>query len=149
MPDNFFTRDDNHVPITYLGLQASKTLAFTGAAGLGAVGTVTLFTITGTVAINVIGYCTEDLVSAGGGTVAVGTSSSTAALCDQQNATAVDNHDVWHDSTLSIGGAVAGHIHVIDQNVILTVGTGDVTDGTIVFYALWSPFSSDGAVTAA
>lgn len=144
-----FTRDANREPITHLGLQESKTIAFTGAAGLGAVGAITLFTVTGTVMINVFGFCTEDLVSAGGGTVEVGTSSSTAALCNQQNATAVDNHEVWHNSVLAVAGNVAAHLHPVDQNVILTIGTGDVTDGTISFYANWSPISEGATVVAA
>lgn len=144
-----FTRDANRVPITYLGLQTSKTIAFTGAAGLGAVGTVTLFTVTGEVMVNVFGFCTEDLVSAGGGTVEVGTSSSTAALCNQQNATAIDNHEVWHNSALAVGANVAAHLHPVDQDVILTIGTGNVTDGTITFYANWSPISEGATLVAA
>jgi len=138
-----FRRDANHVPIQTLGFTNIKTIAFDGTTGKGAQGTTTLFTITGTVAVNFYGFCTEDLASAGGGTCAVGVAGATASLADQQNATAIDNHEVWSDAVLAIGGTVANHYHPIDQNIILTIGTADVTNGTIDFYVNWVPLSPD------
>lgn len=141
-----FIRDANNVPITNLGLTESKTITFV-AGTTGAVGTTTLFTITGTVAVNVFGFCTTDL--AGSGTVEVGVSGSTACLCDQQSATSIDNHEVWHDSVLTVGGQVAGHVHIINQDVIQTIATNTVSAGVITYYCLWTPISSDGNVVAA
>lgn len=141
-------RDANGVPIQGLGFQTTKTVAFDGTAGNGAQGTITLFTVTGTVMLNAFGFCTEDLASTTG-TVALGVTGSTAALADLQTATNVDNHEVWHESILAIGGLVANHFHPSDQNVILTIATADVTNGTITFYCNWFPVTSNGDVTAA
>lgn len=143
-----FTRDANRVPITTLGLTASKTITFDGSTGTGAVGSVTLFTVTGTVAVNVFGICTTNLAGASA-TVEVGTASSTAAICNQQTATDVDAHMVWHDAVLAVGGQVAGHTHPVDQNISLKVATQNVTGGAMTFYCTWTPLSSDGNVVAA
>lgn len=141
-----FSRDANFVPITNLGLQQTKTITYV-AGTTGAIGTTTLFTVTGTVAMNVFGFCSVDLT--GTGTIEIGVAGSTAALCDQQNATAIDNHEVWHDSVLAVGGQIAGHYHVINQDVIQTIASNTVTAGTITFYCQWVPISSDGNVVAA
>lgn len=141
-----FERDANHVPITTVGLEESKSITFV-AGTTGAIGTTTLFTVTGTVLVNVFGFCTSDL--AGTGTIEVGVSGSTAALCNQQTATSIDNHEVWHDAVLAIGGSVAGHWHAIDQSIIQTIATNTVSGGTITYYCEWVPLSSDGNVVAA
>lgn len=145
------SRDANGVPITTIGLQtAAKTVAFTGAAGNGAVGTVAVFTVTGVVYMNAPALCTEDLVSAGGGTIELGTATLTAGITSQQTATTIDNHGVWTESTITAAGFVDAHgFHLVNENVILTVGTANVTDGTLVFYCNWVPLSSDGNVVPA
>lgn len=146
MSNSYFQRDANHVPITALGLTEEKTIDFV-AETTGAVGTTTLFSVTGTVAINVYGFCTENL--AGSGTLAVGVSGSTSCLCDQQNATAIDNHEVWHDSVLAVGGQVAGHWHIINQDIIQTIASDTVSAGSLTYYCNWVPLSSDGNVISA
>ena len=144
-----FRRDANNVPIWTTGIQNSKAITFDGGTGTGATGTVTLFSVTGVVEVNVFGFCTADLVSAGGGTLKVGTATSTATLCSQQNATAITNHEVWHNSSLAVGANVAAHLHPVNENVILTIATGAVTAGTLTFYVNWVPVSSDGNLTVA
>lgn len=143
--NEFFQRDANHVPITNLGLQASKTITYV-AGTTGEVGTTTLFTVTGTVAINVFGVCTSDLT--GTGTIEIGVSGSTACLANQQTATSIDTNMVWHDAVLAIGGQVTGHEHIVTQNVIQTIATSTVTGGTITFYCLWTPLSEGASVVA-
>lgn len=149
-----FRRDANRQPISNLGFTESKLITFDGGTtnGIGDYdGTgnpVTLFSVTGDVAINVFGICTVDLVGASA-TVEFGVTSSTAALGNQQTATNVDQYDVYHDAVLAIGGQVAGHAHITSEDVILTVGTANITAGAIQFYCLWNPLSSDGKVTAA
>lgn len=141
-----FQRDENFVPITTIGLQETKTITYV-AGTTGAVGATTLFTVTGKVAVNVYALCTADLT--GSGTIEVGVLGSTAALCNQQSATAIDNHEVWHNSSLAIAANVAGNLHPIDQDVIQTIATNTVTGGTLIYYCNWVPLSSDGNVTAA
>jgi hypothetical protein len=152
--ESTFRRDANYVPITTHGLQASKLMTFAGGTtndpgdfdGTG--NPATLFSVTGQVAINVFGICTVNLAGASA-TIEVGTASSTAAFVNQQTATDVDAHEVLHDSVLSVGGQVAGHWHICDQNIIQTVGTANITAGAIQYYCWWTPLSSDGKVEAA
>lgn len=139
-------RDDNASPVPTLGLQQSKTITF-AAGTTGAVGTTTLFTVTGTVAVNVFGVCSADLT--GSGTIEVGVEASTACLCDQQSATAIDNHEVWHNAVIAVGGQVGGQYHVIDQSVIQTIASNTVTGGTITYYCNWVPLSQGATVVAA
>ena len=139
-------RDDNASPVPTLGLQQTKAITFV-AGTTGATGTTNLFTVTGTVAVNVFGICSADLT--GSGTIEVGVSGSTACICNQQSATAIDNHEVWHDAVLAIGGQVTGHMHVIDQSVIQTIATNTVTAGTITYYCNWVPLSQGATVVAA
>lgn len=141
-----FRRDANSVPITGLGLQETKTITYV-AGTTGAVGPTTLFTVTGTVALNVYAICTADLT--GSGTIEVGVASSTAALCNQQNATAIDNHEVWHDSALAVAANVAAYLHPVNESVIQTIATNTVTGGTLTYYCNWYPLSDDGNVEAA
>lgn len=141
-----FTRDANFVPITNLGLTANKSITYV-AGTTGAVGTTTLFTVTGTVALNVFALCTTDL--AGSGTIEVGTATSTASLCDQQSATAIDNHELWNNAVIAAGGQVSGGFHVINEDVIQTIATNTVSGGILNYYCLWTPLSSDGNVVAA
>lgn len=143
--NEFFQRDANHVPITNLGLQTSKTITYV-AGTTGAIGTTTLFTVTGTVAINVFGLCSDNL--AGLGTIEIGVAGSTACLANQQVATSIDNNMVWHDAVLAIGGQVTGHEHVVNQNIIQTIATNTVSAGTITFYCLWIPLSEGASVVA-
>jgi len=141
-----FQRDQNFVPITNLGLQASKVITY-NAGTTGAIGTTTLFNVTGTVAMYLFGVCEADL--SGTGTLEIGVAGATATLANQQVATAIDIHEVWHNSTLAVGGTVGNAVHVIDQDVIQTIASNTVTGGTITFYCFWTPVSPDGLVTAA
>ena len=131
---------------------ARKSIAFTGGAGLGQVGTVDVFTVTGGVIALVIGVCTENLVSGGGGDVEVGTAALTTAFIANTTATLINNGEIWVDAapaqiecwTTGFGCMIAG-----GDDIILTVGTADVTDGTIVLTCFWTPLTADGYVVAA
>lgn len=145
-----FNRDANRIPITSNGLIATKTIAYNGTTGRGAQGATTLFTVTGDVLVAVFAKCTEDLVSATG-TLEVGISASTRSLIDQVAAADIDNNNVLvgdsaapvkyipSDYALIVGGA----------DIIETIETEDITDGTLTYYCLWFPLSSDGDVVAA
>lgn len=131
---------------------ARKTIAFTGAAGLGAVGTVSFFTTTGAVLVRLIGgYCSEDLASAGGGSLALGVVGSTSTFIAATLATDIDNGELWTDTAPSVAEAAPAATveKLIAANIIGTVTTGDITDGTIEVAALWAPFSSNGSLVPA
>jgi len=136
-----FSRDNNRVPITTYGIVGTKSITYV-AGTTGAVGATTLFTVTGTIAANIFGLCTTDLT--GSGTLEIGTASSTAALCNQQSATAIDNHEVWYGSIITTGGPVTNQYFPLNQDIIQTIATNTVTAGVLTFYCSWTPLSSDG-----
>ncbi len=129
-----------------------KEVTLTGAAGLGATGTVDLFTVTGTVTARLVAVCTTNLVSAGGGTIEVGTATSTAGFIAQTTGTDLDANEIWHDATpdspIELSSVGIENI-IIGAGIIATVGTGDITAGVLKFFVIWKPVSKDGNVVAA
>ena len=122
-----------------------KTITFTGAASAGAVGTVAVATTTGSVLITAGGVlCTTLLTSAGGGTLTLGTASNADGLIGLTTATAIDASEWWQDSTpeAQISPAIVNQL--VTGNIILTVGTADITAGVLEFCFYYLPFSSTG-----
>lgn len=108
----------------------------------------TLFTVTGDVLVRVFGVCSTNI--AGAGTMEVGVAGNTAGLIAQiADATNLDAGEVWVDATPGVGvEAVTGTFVVAGgADIILTIGTADLTAGVVTFYCLWRPLSSDGNVT--
>jgi len=129
-----FFRDANSVPITTDGLIISKSIVYDGTAGLGnASETITLFTVTGDVVAHVFGVCSESLV--GATTLEIGVASATAGLVAQTTATT----QALPGAFILTGGA----------DIIETIGSADVTDGTINHYCLWRPLSQNANIVAA
>lgn len=135
----------------------SKTVTLTGAAGLGAVGAVPIFTVTGEVFISkIVPICTVDLVSAGGGSLALGVTGSTSLFVGATTATAIDVGEFWLTTTPAAGGSqlhagttatvAGGEDFVITDNIIGTVSVADVTAGAIRFDVYYKPLSSDGTI---
>jgi hypothetical protein len=128
--------------------QAAKTITFTGAAGLGQVGAVPIFTVTGQIVVEkIVGYCSVDLISAGGGSLALGVTGSTALFIAATTATAIDVGEVWISNTPTAAGIAipaACKDIAITANIIGTVATGDITAGAINIAVVWRPLSSDG-----
>lgn len=134
------------------GIPTRKTVAFSGAAGNGAVGAVNLFTVTGSVLIRrITARCTEDLAGATA-TLALGVTGSTALFIAATTATDIDTGEFWLSTTPAATGlalpAALQNI-VVDADIILTVATANITDGTIEFTVEWTPLSSDGNLVAA
>jgi hypothetical protein len=150
-----FSRDANAVPIQNLGLIATKTVTFAGATpndigdfdGTG--NPATLFSVTGDVAVQVFGFCSVNLAGAGA-TLEVGIAGNTAALIAQTTATDIDNPEIWKDTgPATVEAMPSQQILVNGTDIIQTVGTANITSGSIKYYCLWSPISSDGDVVAA
>lgn len=131
---------------------ARKTVTFT-AAGDGAVGTVTLFTVTGTVRVRVLGVCTTSTTIQAGATIKVGISTSLAVFIAQTAADATVAGEIWHDNSPDAEielDTVASWYYVADGNdIILTVATDTVDSGVIEFYCEYQTISGDGDVVAA
>lgn len=146
-----YLRDDNAVPITGLGLITSKTITY-AAGTTGATGATTLFTVTGVVVATVFAHCTDDLTSGGAATIEVGIAGNTAAIIAQTTATTIDANEIWDDASPATIEALANNSEKIiagGTDIIQTIGTTTITGGTLTYYCLWTPVSSDGNVVVA
>ena len=120
----------------------------------GAQAAYTVFTVTGNVLFHyIIGVCATGLTGATS-TVELGVSGNTAALIAQATGTDFIANELWHDASPSttleqldptgLAFAVSN-----GQNVIMTIGTANLTAGKMNFYCLWSPLSVGSSVVAA
>lgn len=135
----------------------SKSITFTGAANLGAVGNVPLFTVTGEVWVVVLVpitvlTLTEALATA---TLALGVTNSTALFIAATNAVNLVTGEFWTEATgggtANAGVAIPAALKdiAITSNIVGTVATQAVNGGTLRFDVYYSPLSSDGLVSAA
>ena len=127
----------------------SKTIAFTGATGLGEIGTVLVWTITGRVLIRFLTcFCSETLV--GAATLEFGTATDTVEFIAQiANATSLVANDWWEGTASPASSsqvAASGETVQVSANPILTVGGANITDGTLIFECWYLPITSNGAL---
>lgn len=121
----------------------------------GAQAAYTIFTVTGDVLVRVFGLCQVLLDSGGAATIELGIAGNTAALIAQTLATDLDADETWQDAVPEANpGDVAtafGSWFVVANgaDIILTIGTADLTAGDLDFHALWLPLSANGNVVAA
>ncbi|MDZ4250920.1 MAG: hypothetical protein U0990_12665 [Candidatus Nanopelagicales bacterium] len=140
--------------------QVTKTITFTGAAGAGEVGTVTVFTVAGRVFVNrITAYCTtlldEALATA---TIALGTAGDTDGFIGATNAVDLDALEWWTAASpvvgsksplkVETGGLVTGQIDkMVSEDIIITVGAQNVDAGVIVFDVWYDPITSGGSLS--
>ena len=110
----------------------------------------TLFTVTGVVAMKLFALCTVDLVGATA-TIEVGTAKGTPALIAQTTATNLTANELWHDTTpdASVELSSVAAEKIVAQNVIQTVGTANITAGSLTYVCLWRPLTANATVVAA
>lgn len=129
-----------------------KVVTFTGAAGLGAVGTVDLFNTSGAVQLNVFGICEVGLAGATA-TLDIAFEDSAGFFSSDLTATNVlaDEIIAGNNALQYSNGISATRYAVKDgSKVISNIGTANITAGRIRFVAYWSPFGdNDGYVQAA
>lgn len=134
--------------------KTTKSIVFDGGAADdtgdfdGAGNPTTLFTITGTVLVAVFAVCSESLAGATA-TIEVGVAGLSNGVIAQTTATDIDAGQVWVDASPSLIQQLPNQQVVTDLDIIQTVGTADITDGTLEYYALWRPLSSDANLVAA
>ena len=148
-----YPEDRAHATGPFGSYRRDKKIEFTGAAGLGLAGSpVPLFTVTGSVWVHVVGFCTENLAESGAtATISVGISTDTAGLIAVTNGVNIDNGEVWFDGTPAAMEVLAGWGGAFiagGNDIIGTVAAANVTDGTLTFVCFWTPLSSDGLVVA-
>ncbi len=120
----------------------------------GGQGAFTIYTVTGDVYVQIFGLCQVALTSGGAATIELGISGNTAALIAQTTATDLDQYETWQDAGPEANpGAVPidarGFVIANGADVILTIGTADLTAGDIDFCCRWFPISTNGSVVAA
>lgn len=146
--DAAFSRDQNFVPIQGLGFTTSKSITFS-ALTTGATGATTLFTVTGVVAVRLFGVVSGTDVT-GSGTIEAGISGNTAALLAQTTGTALDVGEIWIDNAPATVEALPSlNILAAGTDIIQTIATDTLNAGTLTYYCLWFPISTDGNVVAA
>lgn len=135
---------------------AQKTLTFTGAANLGAVGAVPLFTVTGEVLIEyLVPFCTVNLTEAapGGATIALGTAAAggSALFIAASTVLDIDAGTFWIDATPGdLGAALPAALKdvVVTDSIRATVAVAAVNGGAIRFDAYWRPLGGGSLVAA-
>jgi len=110
----------------------------------------TLFTVTGQVFMKLFAVC-EVALEGASATIAVGTALSSAGLIASTTAANIIANEIWHDATpdASIELSSVATEKIVNQNVIQTVGTANITAGRLKYFCLWKPISADGNVVAA
>ena len=107
----------------------------------------TLFTVTGNVLAAVFGICDTNLST--GATIEVGVTGATAGIIAQVAESGnLDDGMVWVDATPDETEAIPSPRVINDgSDILLTIGTADLTAGVIDFYCLWRPLSETGNIT--
>lgn len=137
---------------------STKSITFAGGTGTGAAGTVTVFTVTGRVILHALtAFCTSDLTVSGAATIELGVTGQTAVIIVQTTASGIDANEWWGDATPIAGSVVirqpdstvdgagtAQAERTLSTDVIATIATADVTGGTLIFDAIYTPLT-DGA----
>jgi hypothetical protein len=147
--ESTFSRDANSVPIWTEGLVATKAITYV-AGTTGAIGPITLFTVTGCVCVRVWGVCGLTLV--GAATLEVGISGATAVVLAQiADATALLTNELYLDATptTQVEAMPARLLIGNGQDIIQTIGSAAISAGQLTYYCVWAPISADGNVVAA
>lgn len=128
----------------------TKSVTFTGAANLGATGTVPIATVAGAclITLGAVRCLTTDLVSSGG-TISLGTANNVDGLIPATLASTIDANDFWHDASPLVKIAPAIVNQVVCADIILTVAVANITAGILefVFYYRSASIATPGTMT--
>lgn len=154
-------RDDNRVPLTSLDSFECLKIAPTAFAGGtsnargddgGTGDPYTLATVTGDVIVGIVGVCTVDLASAGGGSVSLGLTDNVTLFNAATTATAIDANELWLDTSPAIGKPLDNLSFFLvgnGESIVEAVSTADVTAGNIYYIIFWRPITPGSRVTSA
>ena len=133
------------------GKYLKKSYEFYGTAGSsGSTGTWDLFTVSGDIVATVVAVCKAN-VSGTTGTVEVGVEGSTAGFIAQTSGSQIDVGEIWHDNApdKKLEAITVAAPKIITSDIILTIGTANLTAGSIDFHCFWTPIGESGSVEAA
>ena len=133
-------------------IRTTKTITFTGAANLGAIGNVPIFTVSGTVFVRAfIPTVTTTLDTTGSPTIALGTTNKTTLfLAATATSNLTTSNNIWLATTATTSGLAlpAALLNiVVADNIVGTVATHAIGSGAIDFDILWVPFSSGATLS--
>lgn len=110
----------------------------------------TLLTVTGVVELAVVAVCSVDFAG-GTATLELGTDTNSAGIIAQTTATDIVENEIWHDASPDASVEASSVItrKIVAEDVIFTVGTADISAGTLKLFIFWNPISADGNVVLA
>ncbi|HET6495070.1 MAG TPA: hypothetical protein VFH61_06875 [Thermoleophilia bacterium] len=130
----------------------TKSVTFTGATGLGEIGPVPIFNLTGSAHIKKITAWCETAVEGATATISLGVTGVTTLWIGATTATSLIANEFWQDATPTTTNealSTAMIDELISTSIIVTVGTADVTAGLVHFTAEYEPTSVGGTLVAA
>ena len=125
-----------------------KTITFDGVT-FGAIGSDTLFTVTGRVLVtHLSAFCSTSLTIAANGELELGVAGNTAALIAQiADAGDLVATEFWNDASptdVLVADAITDKL--VASDILLKTTTGAISAGVIEFAMYWLPLSVDGNV---
>jgi hypothetical protein len=117
--------------------------------------TITLFTVTGTCYVQIIGVSQVTPVAVSGTpTMAVGISGNTTAMIATTNSANITQYSVWESATITAHPSAVtlelrSFVVTNGADIILTLAGAHINSGTIDFYCTWLPLSAGASVVAA
>ena len=140
---------------TPIVISVRKSITFTGAAGLGAIGNVTYFTLTGNVHVVSLDAVIETSLTEDGGTGASScslgvTGATTLFVAAVLSSSLVSTTPLWYSATPNATGIALPAAYkdiAIAANIVLAVtssGTKLVNGGKITLTVTYVPITSDG-----
>ncbi len=126
---------------------ATKTITYV-TANTGATGSTTLFTVTGTVQVQVFAVCSVDLTGAAA-TLEVGITANTAAVIAQTLGTTIDTGEIWYGAAPPTVGVLPASLILSGTNILQLIGTHTVDAGVLQYFCIWTPLSQGATVVAA
>jgi len=112
-------------------------------------GPISVFTVTGTVIVNVVCVCLTGVASGAGGNIEMGIAGATAVLLPTTLGTNLAAGEIWHDATpdaeIELASVVNEAIISDSNNIILTL-SAQIDSGELAFYCFWAALSADGWV---
>lgn len=111
--------------------------------------TLTLFTVTGLVEMRIFAHV-ETALAGASATLAVGTSTTAGGLIAQATGTDMVAGDIWWDGAPDASVEVSSQVaaKLVTQDIKLTIASGTLTAGRIMFTVIWKPISDDASVVA-
>src|ERR1039458_2172505 len=108
-----------------------------------------LFRVSGLVAVKVYTFC-ENLLVGSGATISLGTPTLSTGLIASTTASAVHQFFNWIATPAADAADTATNFPIIvtEEDIILTVGTANITAGRLRFAAIWRPISKGATLIA-